>query len=172
MARILGIDPGSRITGFGIVDTENGKARYVDCGTIRTQVGDMPGRLKAIFDGVNEIVEKYQPTEMAIERVFMHKNPDTALKLGQARGAAIVAVMSHDIPVHEYTPAEIKKSIVGRGNAEKGQIQHMVRALLGLSRNPQADAADALAAALSHMHIGQTMQKITFATGARGGRYR
>ncbi len=172
MTRILGIDPGSRITGFGIVDAESGKAKFVDCGTIRTPVGDLAGRLKSIFDGITEIIEKYQPNEIAIERVFMHKNPDSALKLGQARGAAIVAVMNYDLDVNEYTPAEVKKSIVGRGNADKGQIQHMVRALLGLSRNPQADAADALAIALTHIHVGQTMQRITQVTASRGGRYR
>lgn len=171
MTRILGIDPGSRITGFGIIDAESGKTQFVDCGTIRTPVGDLAGRLKSIFDGMSEIIEKYQPQEIAIERVFMHKNPDSALKLGQARGAAIVAVMNYDLSVNEYTPAEVKKSIVGRGNAEKGQIQHMVRALLGLSRNPQADAADALAIALTHIHVGQTMQRIKQVTTSRGGRY-
>ncbi len=160
------------MTGYGIIDTLDSKSSFVECGTIKTPVGELSIRLKSIFEGISELVERFQPTEISIERVFMHKNPDSALKLGQARGAAIVAVMVHDIPVHEYTPAEIKKSIVGRGNADKGQIQHMVRALLSLNRNPQADAADALAVALTHFHIGQTMQRIKVAHGSRGGRYR
>ncbi|MCK5640088.1 MAG: crossover junction endodeoxyribonuclease RuvC, partial [Gammaproteobacteria bacterium] len=145
MTRILGIDPGSRITGFGIVECVDGRTRYIESGCIRLGDGDFMGRLKVIFDGLSEVVETYAPTEVAIERVFMHRNPDSALKLGQARGAAICAVMSDNMPVHEYAPAEIKQAIAGKGNANKEQIQHMVKILLNLPATPQADAADALA---------------------------
>lgn len=172
MTRILGIDPGSRITGFGIVECVDGRTRYVESGCIRVGGGDFVGRLKAIFDGLSEVVETYAPTEVAIERVFMHRNPDSALKLGQARGAAICAVMTEDMPVHEYAPTEIKQAIAGKGNASKVQIQHMVKVLLNLPGTPQEDAADALAAALCHAHTGQTLSRMISAQNSRGGRLR
>lgn len=170
--RILGIDPGSRITGFGIIEREGSRLRYVESGCIRAGDGDFPGRLKTIFDGLCDVIRIYAPEQVAIEQVFMHRNPDSALKLGQARGAAICAVMAMALPISEYSPAEIKKATVGRGNAGKEQVQHMVTALLKLPGIPQADAADALAVALCHSHVGQTLQQIGAARGARRGRYR
>lgn len=172
MTRILGIDPGSRITGFGIIELDGRQLNYVQSGCIRAGDGDFAGRLKTIFDGVREIIEIYTPGEVAIEQVFMHRNPDSALKLGQARGAAICAVMSMGLNVSEYTPAEIKKATVGKGNAAKEQVQHMVQALLKLPGMPQADAADALAIALCHNHTSQTLHHLEGVRGTRRGRYR
>jgi len=160
MSRILGIDPGSRITGFGVVERHGGRVVYVASGCIRAGSGAFAGRLKTIYDGLHQVVTEYCPAEVALERVFMHRNPDSALKLGQARGAAICAVVVQGLEINEYTPAEIKQAVVGRGAAEKGQIQHMVRALLELSAVPQADAADALAIALCHAHTGSTMARV------------
>jgi len=156
MTRILGIDPGSRVTGFGIIDTEGRHTHYVACGCIRTGDGDFPSRIRAIADGVSELLMQYSPEQMAIERVFMNRNADSALKLGQARGAAIAAVVIRDIPVFEYAATQIKQATVGRGHADKSQVQHMVKALLNLPESPQADAADALACALCHNHHQQS----------------
>ncbi len=172
MTRILGIDPGSRITGFGLIELDGKKLSYVESGCIRAGDGDFAGRLKTIFDGVSDIVEIYGPTEVAIEKVFMHRNPDSALKLGQARGAAICAVMNRGLALSEYTPSEIKKATVGKGNASKDQVQHMVQALLKLPGMPQEDAADALAVALCHNHTSQTLSHLEGVRGTRRGRYR
>ncbi len=172
MTRILGIDPGSRITGFGIIEQVKGRISYVESGCIRAGDGDFALRLKTIFDGMSDLVRIYAPDEVAIEQVFMHRNPDSALKLGQARGAAICAVMSQGLALSEYTPAEIKKATVGKGNAAKEQVQHMVQALLKLPGMPQADAADALAVALCHSHTRQTIGQLTGVQASRGGRYR
>ena len=172
MTRILGIDPGSRITGFGIIEIDGRKLSYVESGCVRAGNGDFAGRLKTIFDGLCDIVEIYAPDEVAIEQVFMHRNPDSALKLGQARGAAICAVMSKGLNINEYTPAEIKKATVGKGNAAKDQVQHMVQALLKLPGMPQEDAADALAVALCHNHTSQTLSHLEGVRGTRRGRYR
>jgi crossover junction endodeoxyribonuclease RuvC len=172
MIRILGIDPGSRITGFGIIELEGRKLSYVQSGCIRAGDGDFAGRLKTIYDGLCEIVEIYTPDQVAIEQVFMHRNPDSALKLGQARGAAICAVMSKGLTISEYTPAEIKKATVGKGNAAKEQVQHMVQILLKLPGMPQADAADALAVALCHNNTSQTLSHLEGVRGTRRGRYR
>jgi len=150
MIRILGIDPGSRFTGFGVIESDGRTAKYVTSGFIRVSGETWAERLGVIFEGVTELVQTHRPHEMSIEKVFMHRNADSALKLGQARGAAICAVITNDVAVHEYSPAEIKQSVVGKGNAAKEQVQHMVRVLLSLPGNPQADAADALAAALCH----------------------
>ncbi len=172
MVRILGIDPGSRLTGFGIIERVEGRLSYVESGCIRAGDGDFAGRLKTIYDGLREIVDTYKPTHVAVEQVFMHRNPDSALKLGQARGAAICAVMSMGLEVSEYTPAEIKQATVGKGNAAKEQVQHMVKSLLKLPGMPQADAADALAVALCHSHTSQTLTHIAVAQASRRGRYR
>ena len=172
MSRILGIDPGSRITGFGIVECVAGRTTYIESGCIRLGNGDFPQRLKSVFDGLCEVVATYAPTEVAIERVFMHRNPDSALKLGQARGAAICAVMTENLPLHEYSPAEIKQAIVGKGNATKVQVQHMVKVLLNLPGTPQEDAADALAVALCYAHTGQTLGQMDTAQNYRRGRLR
>ena len=154
ITRILGIDPGSRITGFGVIDFQKQQAIYVTSGCIRMQHKAIPLRLKEIYAGITQIIEQYQPTVLAIEQVFMSRNVASALKLGHARGVAIVACVQHDLSVYEYAPTEIKLAIVGKGHAEKKQIQHMVKVLLSLSKSPQEDAADALATALCHAHHG------------------
>ena len=150
--RILGIDPGSRFTGFGVIDTEGPCLSYLASGCIRITDTDLPNRLKTIFDGMTEIVRLHGPDIVAIEKVFMARNADSALKLGQARGAAIAAVLQGDLPVAEYSALQIKQAVVGNGRAGKEQVQHMVRALLRLDGQPQADAADALACAICHAH--------------------
>ncbi|MDA8420970.1 MAG: crossover junction endodeoxyribonuclease RuvC [Pseudomonadota bacterium] len=151
--RILGIDPGSRVTGFGIVDMLHaGTPGYVASGCVRVAGDSLAERLKVVFDGVAEIIGRYQPEILVIEKVFMARNADSALKLGQARAAAILAGVNHALPVSEYTALQIKRAVVGYGHAEKDQVKHMVRALLGLSGTPQADAADALACAICHAH--------------------
>lgn len=153
--RILGIDPGSRLTGYGFIDVRGGQTVLVDCGTIRT-AGDHSSRLRQIFGEVAELVAQYQPVEIAIERVFVHRNPDSALKLGQARAAALCATFQADLPIFEYATRHIKKAVVGSGGADKTQVQHMVKMLLAMNDEPQADAADALAVALCHSHERNT----------------
>lgn len=148
--RILGIDPGSRITGFGVIDFVGGKGCYVASGSIASVKGAFSDRLKVIFRSVSDIVDEYRPDIVAIESVFVHKSAGSALKLGHARSAAICATFEHDVIVHEYAPREIKKAVVGTGSASKEQIQHMVIAILQLEGSPSPDAADALAAALCH----------------------
>jgi crossover junction endodeoxyribonuclease RuvC len=148
--RILGIDPGSRVTGFGLVDFANERARYVASGSISSADGPFAERLRLIFHSVAEIVAEYQPEVVAIETVFVHRNAMSALKLGQARSAALCATFALNIGVYEYAPREIKQAVVGSGAATKAQVQHMVVSLLGLNGQPLPDAADALAAALCH----------------------
>lgn len=160
MSRILGIDPGSRITGYGVVEITPRGVRYVASGCIRIQSEDFPARLKQIFDGVSQIIDIYQPKQMAVEQVFMHKNADSALKLGQARGAAICATLNRDLPVFEYAARQVKQALVGKGNADKQQVQHMVKILLGIQGEMQIDASDALAIGLCHHHYQQTAQRI------------
>lgn len=160
MSRILGIDPGSRITGYGVVDITPSGVRYVASGCIRIQAEEFPARLKQIFDGVSEIIALYQPRQMAIEQVFMHKNADSALKLGQARGAAICATLNQDLPVYEYAARQVKQALVGKGNADKQQVQHMVKILLSIQGEMQIDASDALAISLCHHHYQQTAQRL------------
>lgn len=149
--RILGIDPGSQVTGFGVVDARGDAARAVHWGSIRTR-GEHSDRLRAIFEALGGIVAEFAPAEIAIESVFVHRNADSALKLGQARAAALCATFQARIPVYEYSPRHIKKAVAGRGGAEKLQVQRMVRILLGMREDVQADAADALAAAICHAH--------------------
>lgn len=148
-ARILGIDPGSQITGFGVVDVAGSRTTAVDWGSIRTG-GEHSDRLRSIFMALGQIVREYRPTEIAIERVFLSRNADSALKLGQARAAAICATFEANVPIYEYSARHIKKAVVGRGAAEKDQVQRMVQMILGLERALAADAADALAAAICH----------------------
>ncbi|MGI9206016.1 MAG: crossover junction endodeoxyribonuclease RuvC [Woeseiaceae bacterium] len=148
--RILGIDPGSRLTGFGVLDCNGDKASYVASGSINSVDGEFPDRLKMIFHAVGEIVTEYRPDVVAVESVFMHKNAASALKLGHARSAAICATFSGEVRVFEYAPREIKQAVVGSGGATKEQIQHMIRHMLALDGDPSPDAADALAAALCH----------------------
>jgi crossover junction endodeoxyribonuclease RuvC len=156
MTRILGIDPGSRITGYGIIESDGNHSIYVSSGCIHTRQQDLPQRLKIIFDSVLQLVKEHKPDEFAIEQVFVHRNADSALKLGQARGAALCACMSYDMPVGEYSPRAIKQAVVGTGKADKEQVQHMVRILLNLNDKPAPDAADALAVALCHGHTMHT----------------
>ncbi len=152
--RILGIDPGSRLTGFGIIEINKRNSKYITSGCIRIQSDAMPLRLQEIFINLNQIIEQYQPNISAIEQIFMHRNAASALKLGHARGAAIVACVQNNLPVYEYAPTKIKQAVVGKGHADKIQVQHMVKVLLSLPQTPQADAADALAVALCHIqHI-------------------
>jgi crossover junction endodeoxyribonuclease RuvC len=153
--RILGIDPGSQITGYGVVELEGALTRPVAWGGIRT-AGQHGDRLRQIFYQVAELVATHNPDEIAIERVFVHRNPDSALKLGQARAAALCATFDRDLPVHEYAPREIKKAVAGNGAAEKSQVEHMVKLLLGLRETLQADAADALAIAICHSQVRVT----------------
>lgn len=160
MAIILGIDPGSRITGFGIVQKESYRVHYIASGIIRVEKLGLAEKLKHIFRDITELVQEYQPEEVAIERVFVSKNADSALKLGQARGTAIAAVANFDIPVYEYAARAIKKSVVGTGQAEKQQVQSMIQYLLKLSSLPQVDAADALAVALCHCHHGHRLSSL------------
>ncbi|MYF70349.1 MAG: crossover junction endodeoxyribonuclease RuvC [Proteobacteria bacterium] len=152
--RILGIDPGSRRTGYGIIDDRGTgtEARLVTTGAIAT-TGDHNARLRRIFSGIEELVRKFDPNEVSIERVFMHRNADSALKLGQARAAALCGTFEADIPVFEYAARYVKKAVVGRGDADKAQVQLMVRVLLGLRETPASDAADALALALCHAYV-------------------
>jgi crossover junction endodeoxyribonuclease RuvC len=150
--RILGLDPGSQATGFGIIDWAGGDARYVASGAIRTSGSEFPPRLRQIFEGVTALMHEYAPREVAIERVFMHRNADSALKLGQARGAALCAVFSGDPDVFEYAPREVKLAIVGSGGAQKEQVQLMVKTLLRLQGELGADAADAIGIALCHAY--------------------
>ena len=173
MTRILGIDPGSRMTGYGLIEVEGRRTVYLASGCVRVDDEEFPERLRTIFAGIGEVVDKYRPTEIAIEKVFVQRNVDSALKLGQARGAAICAVVSRALSVAEYSPAQIKQALVGRGAAAKEQVQHMVKTLLHLAESPQADAADALACALCHSHIRQTMSRLpAIVQGMRGGRWR
>lgn len=159
-ARILGLDPGSRITGFGVVDAGEGEPAYVASGAVRAQGDDFAARLREIYSGVHALVREYQPTEIAIERVFVNRNPDSALKLGQARGAALSATFGCDAAVFEYSPREIKLGVVGTGAAEKAQVQRMVVTLLAIQGKLGADAADALAVALCHAHGRATRHAI------------
>jgi len=160
MTRILGIDPGSRVTGYGIIDQDGQHMTYVASGCIRAKGEALSERLGIIFAGVNAIIHEFLPEEMAIERVFMNKNADSALKLGQARGAAICASVHSKLPVDEYAAREIKQAVVGKGGATKEQVQHMVCVLLSLSKKPQSDAADALGVAVCHGHHSQTRRRM------------
>jgi crossover junction endodeoxyribonuclease RuvC len=160
MTRILGIDPGSRITGYGIIDVEGDRASVVDSGVIKTGGGEFPERLGMIFRGIRDLVIAYRPGEVAVENVFVSKNASSALKLGQARGAAISAVICEELAVAEYSPRSVKQAIVGRGSADKVQVQHMVCVLLQLRETPVEDAADALAVALCHQHTQQSMNRM------------
>jgi crossover junction endodeoxyribonuclease RuvC len=152
--RILGIDPGLRITGFGILDKAGEKLHYVSSGCIKTPDGELPQRLKSILDGIREVIAQYRPQQVAVEKVFVNVNPQSTLRLGEARGAAISAAVGNDLPVSEYTALQVKQAVVGRGHAKKEQVQEMVKRLLKLPGNPSPDAADALACAICHAHAG------------------
>lgn len=167
--RILGLDPGSQATGFGIIDWINGEPRYVASGAIRTSGEAFPPRLRQIFEGVLELMREYRPAEVAVERVFMHRNADSALKLGQARGAALCAAFATDPAVFEYAPREVKLAVVGQGGAQKEQVKLMVMTLLKLDGQLGPDAADAVGVALCHAYSRQTQQALAVAA-SRGRR--
>jgi crossover junction endodeoxyribonuclease RuvC len=153
--RILGIDPGLRVTGFGVVDREGQRLAYVTSGCIRTNdKGELPERLRTILDGLAEVIDTHHPEHVAIEKVFVNVNPQSTLLLGQARGAAVCAAVLADLPVAEYTALQVKQAVVGKGHAHKEQVQEMVKRLLKLPGYPSADAADALACAICHAHGG------------------
>lgn len=171
MTIILGIDPGSRITGYGLIKESNRSIEYIDSGCIRTSTdAALSHKLLQIYDGICHLMDQYAPTEVAIEQVFMHQNPNSALKLGQARGVAMVAAASHRVKVSEYSARAIKQSVVGYGAAEKDQVNHMVVHLLMLSSPPQSDAADALAIAICHSHMRTGLASVR--TSARMSRRR
>jgi crossover junction endodeoxyribonuclease RuvC len=171
MGLILGIDPGSLRTGFGVINATGGRLEYVTSGVIRLPSGELPERLGIIFEDLCEVIETHKPEAVSVEQVFMSRNAGSALKLGHARGAAVVAAVHHGVPVAEYSARQIKQSVVGTGAADKAQVQHMVRVLLKLSGTPQEDAADALAAALCHAHTRQAMIKMA-GSGQLQGRMR
>ena len=156
---IIGIDPGSRITGFGIIDNQVNKISYVHSGSIRVKGDSLPQRLGDIFSRVAEVVQQYQPQQMGIENVFMARNPDSALKLGQARGAAIFAAHQAGVEIAEYAAREVKQALVGKGAASKDQVQQMVKRLLGLHQPLQEDEADGLAIAICHAQFYASQQK-------------
>jgi crossover junction endodeoxyribonuclease RuvC len=166
--RVLGIDPGLRTTGFGVVDVQGAELRYVASGTISTQHLDthaLAARLKVLFDGIGEVMQRYQPTCASVEIVFVNVNPQSTLLLGQARGALITAVVNANLPVAEYTALQMKQAVAGHGRAQKSQVQEMVRRLLSLPGLPGPDAADALGLAITHAHAGKAMERMARATG-------
>ena len=155
--RILGIDPGLRVTGFGVLDKTGQRLTYVTSGCIKVPSGELSARLKAILDGLAEVIATCKPGQVALEKVFVNANPQSTLLLGQARGTAICAAVIHSLPVAEYTALQVKQAVVGNGHAHKEQVQEMVKRLLKLDGDPSPDAADALACAICHAHGGQGM---------------
>lgn len=155
---ILGIDPGSRVTGYGLISVTKGSMICIHEGCIRTETTDLASRLKQIYEGIYDICVRFQPQQSAVEEVFFHRNANSALKLGQSRGAAVAALAVANVPVAEYSTRQIKQAIVGYGAASKEQIQHMVKILLNLVKSPVTDAADALAAAICHSHMRDSLQ--------------
>ena len=176
--RILGIDPGLRTTGFGVIDVDGSDLRYVASGTISTlhlDKGQLPERLKVLFDGICEVVQRYEPDGASVEIVFVNVNPQSTLLLGQARGACITALVSNQLPVAEYTALQMKQAVVGYGRADKNQIQEMVKRLLALPGLPGPDAADALGLAITHAHAAKAMARLAQADGVGGagsGKYK
>ena len=152
--RILGIDPGLRVTGFGVIDKTGQQLHYVASGCIKTPDGELPERLKSILNSLGEVITQHNPEQVAVEKVFVNVNPQSTLLLGQARGAAICAAVLVNLPVAEYTALQVKQAVVGNGHADKEQVQEMVMRLLKLSGRPSSDAADALACAITHAHGG------------------
>ena len=157
--RIIGVDPGSRFTGFGIVDVGGTRLQHVASGLVKSSDGGWSDRLRTIFEELGAVIDSHAPREFAVEKVFVHRNPASALKLGQARGVAILAGAVRSLPVHEYSPNEIKQAVTGKGHASKEQIQYMTRVLLSLRETPQTDEADALAAAICRAHLRAATQR-------------
>jgi crossover junction endodeoxyribonuclease RuvC len=165
--RILGIDPGLQIAGFGVIDVEGAQLNYVASGTIKTTHlarSDLPARLKVLFDGVREVVQRYQPDVASVEIVFVNVNPQATLLLGQARGACITGLVFSDLAVAEYTALQMKKAVAGYGKAGKAEVQEMVMRLLKLPSLPGKDAADALGLAITHAHVGRSAAILAAAT--------
>ena len=160
MAIILGVDPGSRVTGYGVINSVGNKLEYIDCGCIRTESKSFPERLLTIFDELNLLIERHAPQQAAVEEVFMGRNASSALKLGQARGSAMVACLSHQLEVAEYSARQVKQAVVGSGAADKSQVQHMVKALLRISDTLAEDAADALAVAICHANTHASLVRM------------
>ena len=158
--RILGIDPGLRVTGFGIIERKGASLTYTASGCIKSKDAELPDRLKIILENLREVIAQHQPQQIALEKVFVNVNPASTLALGQARGTAICAAVDAGLPVSEYTALQVKQAVVGNGHAKKGQVQEMVKRLLGLAGAPSADAADALACAICHAHGGQGLGAI------------
>ncbi|TVP55550.1 MAG: crossover junction endodeoxyribonuclease RuvC [Halomonadaceae bacterium] len=161
MTIILGVDPGSRITGYGVIRAEGSRLTYIDSGCIRMKEDTMAVRLQTIYAGLAEIIAEYRPEEFAIEQVFLSRNVDSALKLGQARGVAMVCAANAGLAVNEYAARQVKQAIVGKGSADKVQVQHMVQAIMELPRRPQEDAADALGIAICHAHMRQSLARLS-----------
>lgn len=173
--RILGIDPGSRITGFGVIDVIRREHIYIASGCIKTIPNDeLAGRIGVIVEHIQEIIDVYKPQQAAVEQVFVNVNPAATLMLGQARGAALAALVMRGLPVYEYTALQVKQAVVGQGKAAKEQVQHMVVQMLGLSGTPQADASDGLAVALTHALRNQGLAHKLNPNGLqiKGGRFR
>ena len=176
--RILGIDPGLQVAGFGVIDVDGQHLRYVASGTIKTthlERRDLPARLKVLFDGIREVVQRYQPEVASVEIVFVNVNPQATLLLGQARGACLTALVSSDLAVAEYTALQMKKAVAGYGKAGKAEVQEMVMRLLKLPSLPGKDAADALGLAITHAHVGSAMARLALAsesTAKMSGNYR
>jgi crossover junction endodeoxyribonuclease RuvC len=170
MIRVLGIDPGSRITGYGIIDMQGNHATHIAHGSIRIQGDDLAAKLRYLYRELIRLLDEHRPDEISVEKVFMHKNADSALKLGQARGCAITACAEMDLPVFEYTATQVKQATVGKGHAAKEQVQHMIKVLLCLRSLPEPDAADALAIALCHGHSREGLLRMAGVRGMRGGR--
>ena len=165
--RILGIDQGTRITGYGIIDVEGNRLRHVDNGIVKTRSSEpLPLRLKAIYDGLTMVLREFSPEAVAIEQVFLAKNPKAALTLGHARGTAVIASVNLNLEVHEYSALQVKSAVVGYGHAAKQQVQHMVKALLNLPEVAQEDAADALAVAICHAN-SRTLRQVAINSGRR-----
>lgn len=158
--RILGIDPGSRVTGYGVIDSDGRNSRHVHSGAIRTGSKAFPDRLGEIYLGIRAVLDAYAPDQVAVEQVFVAANAAAALKLGQARGAAVTAAVVARLPVFEYTPRAVKQALVGSGGAEKEQVQHMIRLLLGVRGSMSLDESDALAVALCHAHTTGTRLRL------------
>ena len=159
----MGVDPGLRATGFGLIERRGQQLVYLASGVVRTADGALPERLKAILENLGEVIAQHAPAQVAVEKVFVNVNPASTLLLGQARGAAICAAVSRGLPVSEYTALQVKQAVVGNGHAAKEQVQEMVRRLLGLPGDPSADAADALACAICHAHGGLGLGKLSTA---------
>lgn len=174
MTLILGIDPGSRVTGWGLINQVGSRNEFVDCGClwIGEKDEEVSHRLRDIYAGIQQVIGQYAPAEVAIEKVFMGKSADSALKLGQARGVAIVAAVNCGLPMAEYSAKQVKQAVVGKGSAEKFQVQQMVKILLRLPEVPAADAADALAIAICHANTRTSLVRLAGATASRRGRVR